>query len=474
MKTRRVRKEDLKGFSPELGESRPVRVGIYDCSFEKVSVSVACDRAKMACDIKKEIYQSAFSRFDRSLHNTWTIESYVLDNLDRALEEEWIQVWYQPIIRSTTGMVCNEEALARWIDPERGMFSPADFIPVLEEARMIHRLDLHIVELVLRDMKTKQKTGMAIVPVSVNLSWHDFESCDILTEICSRMDREKVPYNMLNIEITESTVAKNPEYMALQIKRFHRFGFQVWMDDFGSGYSSLDYLKNYEFDLIKFDMQFMKDFNTLDKSRIILSELTHMALKLGVDTLAEGVETPEQISYLREIGCNKLQGYFFNKPNSLENVQKIWREGKGRGIEDLKAAAYYDRISRISLNDLSIAEDINLSVRRFYSTIPMAIFEVRGDNYHILRYNESFKEHIQYELKGPLPEVIFLNKLLEVHPEPLFETVIRKAIKSESWEYQEEVRENNVRLNAFAKKLMNNPVTDADSVVMFVLSVLNN
>ena len=296
------------------GRSLPVRVGVYVCEDGRVSPSVACDRAKMACDLNRGTYVSTFSVFDEALRELVLRRTYILQNLDHAIERGWIQVFYQPIVRSATRRVCDREALARWVDPERGTISPAEFIPILEDARLIHKLDLHVLDLVLEQMVARKAAGEEVVPVSVNLSRADFDACDIIGEICRRVDEAGIDRALVNIEITESVVGSDYVYMQQQIDHLHELGFSVWMDDFGSGYSSLDVLQRLDFDLIKFDMHFSRELSNSRKSRVILTELMRMAESLGIETLAEGVESREQTDFLRGIGCGRQQGYFFGKP----------------------------------------------------------------------------------------------------------------------------------------------------------------
>ena len=202
----------------------------------------------------------------------------------------------------------------RWNDPVKGMIPPCEFISVLEEVNLIYKLDLYVTKQVLEKMKKQAEAGLYVVSESVNLSRADFNACDIVEEIRKLVDASGMSRDKLNIEVTESVIGKDFEFMKAQIERFRSLGFHVWMDDFGSGYSTLDVLQSIRFDLIKFDMRFMKEFDTSEKSRIMLTELIRMAISLGVDTVCEGVETKEQADFLREIGCTMMQGYYFCRP----------------------------------------------------------------------------------------------------------------------------------------------------------------
>ena len=308
------------------GKTLPVSVGIYRNSLEEVPTSVACDRAKYACDRRRGSYVSGFCYFDESMLKQIEVLRYVINHFDRALEENWIQVYYQPIIRAESGQVCDEEALSRWIDPGGIKLSPDDFIPVLENAGLIYRLDLHVLDRVLEKVKIQKESGFAVVPHSINLSRSDFDACDIVEEIRKRVDAAGIERDRITIEITESILGRDFDFMKDQVARFQSLGFPVWMDDFGSGYSTLDVLRCIEFSQIKLDMSFLKKLDEGPNGRIILTEMLEMAAKLGVQTICEGVETEEQYQFLCENGCSKLQGFLFCKPMPLPEI--IERYGK--------------------------------------------------------------------------------------------------------------------------------------------------
>ena len=248
--------------------------------------------------------------------------AYLLGNIDRAAAEGWIQVYYQPIVYSDSGEICDEEALARWIDPVEGFLSPADFISELEDAGLIYKLDLYVLEQVLIKIRSRMSAKEDIVPQSINLSRSDFETCDIVEEFRKRVDGAGVERNMISVEITEGIIGENFDYMKEQISRFQKLGFKVWIDDFGSGYSSLNVLHSVSFDLIKFDQSFTRKLSEGERGRIILRDMMKMAESLQVDTICEGVETKEQALFLKEIGCSKQQGYYYGKPRPLETREK--------------------------------------------------------------------------------------------------------------------------------------------------------
>ena len=388
-------------------EGLAIRAGVYFRSMEPVDVSAACDRAKYACDSLRSEYASGIKYFDEDMLYESRVSRYIIENIDKAIEEKWIVPYYQAIVRSTNGKVCDEETLARWIDPEKGMLSPDLFVPVLEDAGLIYKLDLYMVEQALEKTRIMKERGLETNPISVNLSRRDFETCDIIEEITKRVDDAGMDHSAINIEITESTVARDFDFIKAQVERFRDLGFAVWMDDFGSGYSSLDVLQNIRFDLIKFDMHFMQQFDKGEETRIILTELMKMANALGLDTICEGVEREEQVWFLREIGCSKIQGYYYERPLPFDELMKKFAEGKQIGFEYPDEKEYYSTLGRINMYDLSmIASRDSSSLKHYFNTLPTAIIEIRGEEARFLRSSQSYREFVEEAFGYTLPRRI--------------------------------------------------------------------
>ena len=339
----------------EARMSLAVKVGIYDPPPDVTDVALIMDRAKLACDSIKGIYDKRCAHFTKGLETQRSLRTYIVTNFYRALEEGWIEVWYQPEIRAATREVCGFEALARWRDPERGIISPGDFIPVLERAHLIDRLDLYVIQRVCSDQqKGKERPGWKSSHISVNLSRVDFQLSNMLEEIQSICRAYDVPEGYLHIEITESALNDNDEFLRHEIQRFHDAGFELWMDDFGSGYSSLNNLKDFQFDLLKIDMGFLRDFDTKPQARVILEAIVDMAKKLGIHTLCEGVETEEQYKFLKDIGCEILQGYLFSPPvpYSDEHTGEVSGSKENRlVIEGTEAEDYFRTIGSFNVLD---------------------------------------------------------------------------------------------------------------------------
>ncbi len=438
------------------GKTLFVRAGIYPDSMGIVETSVAIDRARYACDSVRDDNSSYFNYYDKTMLQREINRKYVIDNLDRALAENWITAFYQPIVRATSRKICDEEALARWIDPDKGMFSPADFIPILEDSKLIYKVDLHIVDVILEKIKKQKAANQFTVPVSVNLSRTDFECCDIVEEINNRVEAAGVSKDLITIEITESVVGENFDYMKEQISRFQNLGFKVWMDDFGSGYSSLDLLQELQFDLIKFDMRFMRQFETTPKSRVILTELMRMAASLNIETVCEGVETAEQVEFLSEIGCTKMQGYYFCKPIPYDQIKERYKNGLQIGFEDPEEHGYHKMLSAINLYDLgAISSEECESVKHYFNTIPMAIIESNGDDLSILRCNKTYRE--------------FSERYKDIEDEMI--DGIRQCENIGQRTFLSEPSADGDMVNIMIRRVIDNPVTNVGAFAVAVLDI---
>ena len=378
------------------GRTMPLRVGIYSTAIEDVSVSYAYDRAKMACRALPKSDFSASNYYSKELLNAVRRQQHIVANIDRAIAEGWIKVYYQPIVRAVNEKICDEEALARWIDPEEGFLSPGEFIPYLEDAGLIYKLDLCVLDQVLEKLRAQKEAGVDMMPHSVNLSRSDFAACDIVEEIRKRVDAAGISHDKISIEITESTLGSDFEFMKEQIARFRELGFPVWIDDFGSGYSSFDILLSIPFDLVKLDMSFMRKLDENEGTKIILTELIKSTTSLGIDTICEGVETESQVRFLQEIGCSKLQGFYFSKPLPLEQIIQRYNAGLTIGFEDSKTAAYFETIGRVNLYDLEvIASREENNFQNAFNMLPMGVIEITGDTARFVRSNPAYRDFMR-------------------------------------------------------------------------------
>ncbi len=449
------------------GKNLPVRVGIYKHSIGNVGPALACDRAKMACDANRGRTVSSFAYFSADILESVQKKNYIIENFERALSEGWVQLYYQPLVRAANGRVCDEEALARWIDPEKGVMSPADFIPILEEAKLIYKLDLYVTEQIIKKFTIQDEADLFAVPCSVNISRSDFECCDIVDEIRKRVDAAGISHDRLTIEITESTLASDFDYMKKQIERFQKLGFKVWMDDYGSGYSSPSILQKIKFDTIKLDMGFLTHFDEGSDCRVIISSLVKMVAGLGIDTVIEGVETAEQAEFLRVIGCTKLQGYHFCKPIPLKEILSRYEKGEQIGFENPAEKDYYSAIGRVNLYDLSLSADGEGRFEDYFDTMPMAIVELSRQAFSIIRSNRPFIEFFRNNVSE--------DRTYRNNSAKGFDASFIKAVNRCADDGKQAVLAMNTKygkkLHILMRRIAINPVSAAASVMIVILSI---
>ena len=321
------------------------------------------------------------------------LEAFIKENYKKAIDRHEIQAFYQPVIRTSMRQLCSFEALARWIDPEIGMIYPDEFIPVLEREGVIHLLDAEIIRQVCARIRSSISSGATPIPVSVNLSRLDFSLCDIFSVADDIVSDYQIPHDFVYFEVTESVIAEQKDLLMGIIDRFRLAGYQIWMDDFGSAYSSLNVLKEFSFDELKLDLSFLRPFNL--RSKRIIASIVRMAKVIDAHTLSEGVETEEQYLYLRDVGCEKVQGYYFGRPMPYEkailNIQN-----QGIRIELPQDRHFYDEIGKIdylSAVPFMKREEYNsIATARQLNSIPLALAEFSDEDFRVLFYNTAFEE----------------------------------------------------------------------------------
>lgn len=321
------------------------------------------------------------------------LEDFVKQNYGKAIALHHVQAHYQPVVRTASRQLCSFEALARWIDPKLGMIYPDEFIPVLEREGVIHELDLAILEQVCARIRSAVTKGETPIPVSVNLSRLDFTQCDIFSAVDAVVSDYQIPHSFVYFEVTESVMAEKKDLLKGIVDRFRSAGYQIWMDDFGSAYSSLNALKEFEFDELKLDMCFLRPFSL--RSKRIATAVVKMAKDINIHTLVEGVETEEQFAYLRDIGCEKVQGYYFGRPMPYERALSHVLE-QGIHVELPHDRSYYDEIGNIDFLSavpfMTQAEHDAISSARQLNSIPLALAEFSADHFKVLFYNTAFEE----------------------------------------------------------------------------------
>ena len=297
------------------------QVGIYEKLDRGYSLGQMLDRTTMAIQSIRTQDVYAEQRFEQSLLETAVKERQILNDFDDALKNGELRLFLQPQI-SLDGKMHRAEALSRWFHKDRGLIMPGDFIPILERSDNIYRMDYYIWEQAAKQLAIWEKAGHGDVSISVNVSPKDLYYGDVADIFIQLAEKYKINPARLHLEITESTIIENFDACNLIIEKLRTRGFLVGLDDFGSGYSSLNMLQNIQADILKLDMGFLRKLDHWERGKQIIKLVIDLAKTLDMAVVAEGVETAEQVQYLRELQCDYLQGFYFSKPIAVEEFEK--------------------------------------------------------------------------------------------------------------------------------------------------------
>ena len=316
----------IKKISNIMGEHKiNVRMGIYLDDGSGLNMERRFDRARLACRKLRNSYMTCYDFYNDELHSRELHSERLIDDIDTALSEKQFKVYYQPkyCIRDKKPVLTSAEALVRWIHPEFGTISPGEFITLFEDNGLIPKLDRYVwSETAAQIRQWKEKYGM-FLPISVNVSKVDIFNpmlCKILNDIA---DVNGIPNDKLLLEITESAYTNNSQHIIDTISLLREHGFKIEMDDFGSGYSSLNMLTSLPLDALKLDMKFIRNICTDKKDYRLVGIMIEIARLLEVPVIAEGVETKEQLELLKKIGCDIVQGYYFSKPLPADKFDEL-------------------------------------------------------------------------------------------------------------------------------------------------------
>lgn len=300
-----------------------VHCGIYKIHDITVEVSAMCDRAQLAADRSKGKYDEYFYIYDESIRDKLLQEQFVTSHMQQAIENKEFLVYYQPKYDANTELVAGAEALVRWNQPTKGFLPPDSFIPIFEKNGFITQLDQYVWETACSDIHTWMEKGFPPVAVSVNVSRADIYNPKFIDIMLGLIAKYQIPMKYLHLEITESAYTENPKQIISVVGQLRNLGFIVEMDDFGSGYSSLNMLADMPVDVLKLDMGFIQSETRHTSGKGILSFAISLAKWLDLAVVAEGVETKEQIIALRTMECNYIQGYYYSKPLKKEEFEKL-------------------------------------------------------------------------------------------------------------------------------------------------------
>ena len=312
-------------------------IGVYIVNDRKMDLRQIEDRAAMARKKAKGNMMNNVLYYQEEFKEMLYIRKFIEESIPSAIDEKQFQMYLQPKYSIVQNHIVGAEALVRWQHPDRGMIYPNEFIPVIEENGYIKKVDYYIWKEACNFLKRCEQAGIKNCPVSVNVSRLHLTDTVFMDYLAQTIHEADIPKEQLELEITETIGDEQISNMAELLKQQ---GYKLLMDDFGSGYSSLNILLETPFDVIKLDKKFMENMMVSEKGRLILEYVVAMADKLGLELLAEGVETEEQVELLRKIGCDNVQGYYYAKPMPVEDFFELLQKDR-QSINSLKKEMLY-------------------------------------------------------------------------------------------------------------------------------------
>lgn len=368
-----------------------ISCGVYIITDRNMDVYEMYDRAFLAARSCKGRYVQNIVYYDESMIENMRKEQFIVNEVNRAIEEEQFEVFLQPKVNLVTELSYGAEALVRWKHPDRGMIAPNDFIPVYEKNGIIGRLDQYMWRHVCAILRRWLDEGKNPNPISVNVSRVNIYNPHLVTILKNLTTEYSIPPSLLNLELTESAFMEDQELVMKKMSDLHRLGFKIMMDDFGSGYSSLNVLKDMEVDYLKVDMKFLQQINEDNgKGEKVLVSVIRMAKLLHMPSIVEGVETAEQVEFLKCIGAEYAQGYYFARPMPVKEYEAFL---EGEKIRNSKSYAYENTSI---INELWNSRS---NISRFFDmiTIPVAIYEYRNSKIELLRYNTAYENTVAFD-----------------------------------------------------------------------------
>lgn len=303
-----------------------VRCGIYSIDNANLPIEQMCDRAFMAANSIKGQYGKYFARYDENLRNKMLREQEIKDSMEIALENKLFEVYLQPKYRLKDEMLIGAEALVRWNHPIWGLQMPESFIPLFEKNGFITKLDQYIFECTCELLQKWKEKGYPEISLSVNVSRADAYNSDLTNFLLYCLNKYRLKPQMLHLEITESAYTEDPDQLIEMVKNFRELGFIIEMDDFGSGYSSLNMLNELPIDILKLDMKFIRSEMSKPDNKSILGFVIKLAKWMNLEVIAEGIETEKELERLKEMNCDYGQGFYFAKPLPIEVFESLLAE----------------------------------------------------------------------------------------------------------------------------------------------------
>lgn len=300
-----------------------IYVGIYPIRDITVPIDQMCDRANLALHTIKGNYVKRYAVYDNKLRESMLEEQHIVSEMQVALEQDQFCIYLQPIYNIKEGIPVSAEALVRWKHPVKGMIMPGIFIPLFERNGFITQLDSYVWEETCKYLRKRKLEGRKQIPISVNVSRMNLYNPNFSAKILDLVNKYGLDSSMLKLEVTESAYIDNPRQLLETMGELQKNGFKILTDDFGSGYSSLNMLKDVPADVLKIDMKFIDDLEHSSRAGNIITSVVRMAKWLDMSVVAEGVETKLQFEFLRSIDCDDVQGYYFSKPLPISEFEEL-------------------------------------------------------------------------------------------------------------------------------------------------------
>jgi len=363
--------------------------GIYVIENRAEKIQVFYDCATLAAKSAKSQYMTYLGYYRPEMSETAVAEQQLINEVQNALETQQFEVYLQPKYNLSTEQPYGAEALIRWRHPRRGMLSPGVFIPAFERNGVIGKIDYYMWDKVCALLQKWQQEGRRTGPVSVNVSRVNMYNPNLLSLLLRLTRKYQIPPSLLPLELTESAYMQNPEIMSKTVRALQSAGFTIMMDDFGSGYSSLNSLKDIPVDVLKIDMKFLSGQSDTARGNCILATVIRMASWMDTPVVMEGVETRQQVDFLKALGCCYVQGYYFAKPMPVSDYEALLDNSS-------PAPMHLDSENLQVLNQTIWSANPQTDLLFNSMQQPAAICEVEGDQFRILRENPSFSRFFGY------------------------------------------------------------------------------
>lgn len=404
-----VNLELLDSISKEILDTAPiphqiVKMGIYAPIDVDIPIVICCDRAFLAINGIKGKYGKNLAFFENNLQNQLLNEQRIIESMERALEEEQFQVFYQPKHETITGHIAGAEALVRWNHPEYGFMTPNQFIPLFERNGFITKLDVFVIERVCKDIQRWQQDGYPLIPISINVSRRDFIEPGCIEHQIEIINSYGIDHSLLHMEVTESLYSENPEIIISKLKQVQDLGFMIEMDDFGAGYSSLGLLSSFPLNILKLDISFVRN---IIQNEIVIENIIKMAHRMELLTVAEGAESTDQFKILKTLGCDYIQGFYFSKPLSISDFEKYLKKSSVLPLKQITMPGI------LAEETVPLSENMLMAASEVADGIPGGFFSYHADGeLEIISFNkelirmfgctsaDEFRDYVGNSFKG--------------------------------------------------------------------------